>query len=714
MSQQSFNLLPSSEHSSRFPTGNRLTVSEQDHSLLSAIVNASDDAILSKTLDGIITTWNPAAERMFGYTAQEIIGQPKTILFQPDRLQEEQAILDRLQRGFATDHFETVRLHKDGTLLHVSVTISPIKDEEGQVIGASTIARDITARKAAEQQLRASEERSHRILESSPDCLTLLDGEGVLLYMSEGGKCLMEIDDFVAFQQTDWLSLWKGEAQEAAQRALEAARAGQTGRFQGLCPTTKGIAKWWDVIVTSLRDTGGSSPQLLLAARDITEQRNRDEQLKQNVAMMEQQNAELESQRVILLETNARLEDAVARLEGLATTDGLTGLKNHRAFQDRLKEEYDRAVRYNSPLALVLLNVDKFRQYNDTFGHPAGDEVLKQVAAILQSEVRITDIVARYGGEEFVLILPETDVEEARQLAERLRQALVAASWEKEGITASFGVATLSPMVLNATALLTDANKALFRSKHRGRNCVTHIVDAVEEETLDTHTLESFNALVQSLRAEQGEWLASSSAQVKETLVQSYNATIASWSRLLDLRDKETEGHSTRVTELMVQLLQRLGNSEQEVLFARWGARLHDIGKMGVPDHILHKPGPLTDEEWVIMRQHTTIAYEMLKSIEFMRSALDIPYCHHEKWDGSGYPRGLQGEEIPLTARLFAVVDVYDALTSDRPYRKAWSEEKVRAYLREQSGTHFDPQAVEAFLNMLQEDCLSRQATLRN
>ena len=136
-------------------------------------------------------------------------------------------------------------------------------------------------------------------------------------------------------------------------------------------------------------------------------------------------------------------------------------------------------------------------------------------------------------------------------------------------------------------------------------------------------------------------------------------------------------------------------------MFARWGAWLHDIGKMAVPDHILRKPGPLTDAEWIVMRQHTTIAQEMLEPIRFLGPAIDIPYCHHERWDGSGYPRGLKGDEIPLTARLFAVIDVYDALRFDRPYRKAWSEEKTLDYLWEQAGTHFDPRAVEMFFDML-------------
>ena len=183
-------------------------------------------------------------------------------------------------------------------------------------------------------------------------------------------------------------------------------------------------------------------------------------------------------------------------------------------------------------------------------------------------------------------------------------------------------------------------------------------------------------------------------------LTQAYHATIEGWSRAMDLRDKETEYHTHRVTEKTLQLARSMDFSEEELVYIRWGALLHDIGKLGVPDGVLLKAGPLNDEEWVLMRKHPQLAYEMISSISYLQPAIDIPYCHHEKWNGSGYPRGLVGEQIPLAARIFAVVDVWDALRSDRPYREAWPEEKVRAYIEAGAGTHFDPQVVAAFLHL--------------
>lgn len=186
-------------------------------------------------------------------------------------------------------------------------------------------------------------------------------------------------------------------------------------------------------------------------------------------------------------------------------------------------------------------------------------------------------------------------------------------------------------------------------------------------------------------------------------LALAYDKTIEGWSNALDLRDKETEGHTLRVTEMTLRLAHAAGMSQDELVHVRRGALLHDIGKMGIPDAILLKPDKLTDEEWEIMRRHPAYAYELLSPIAYLRPALDIPYGHHEKWDGTGYPRGLKGEQIPLSARLFAVVDVWDALRSDRPYRKAWPEEKVHEHIRSLVGTHFDPKAVELFFQVMSE-----------
>ncbi len=187
-------------------------------------------------------------------------------------------------------------------------------------------------------------------------------------------------------------------------------------------------------------------------------------------------------------------------------------------------------------------------------------------------------------------------------------------------------------------------------------------------------------------------------------LTLAYNTTIEGWSRALDLRDRDTEGHTQRVTDMAVKLARRLGFSEAELVHVRRGAILHDIGKMAIPDSILLKPGPLTTDEWDIIRQHPRYAYELLSPISYLGAAIDIPHYHHEKWDGSGYPNGLKENQTPLSARLFAVVDVYDALISHRPYRPAWQKSQALAYIADQQGKHFDPDIVKEFLKMLEAE----------
>jgi HD-GYP domain-containing protein (c-di-GMP phosphodiesterase class II) len=190
-------------------------------------------------------------------------------------------------------------------------------------------------------------------------------------------------------------------------------------------------------------------------------------------------------------------------------------------------------------------------------------------------------------------------------------------------------------------------------------------------------------------------------AKLVRDLQDAYNSTLEGWSNALDLRDEETHGHALRVTEMTLDLAKEIGISGDQLSSFRQGALLHDIGKMGVPDNILRKPGPLTEAEWEIMRQHPDYAYKLLSPISYLRPALDIPYCHHEKWNGTGYPRGLHGEDIPLSARVFSIVDVWDALSSHRAYREPWPKEKTLEYIQSQASISFDPKVVEAFLRLI-------------
>jgi putative nucleotidyltransferase with HDIG domain len=239
------------------------------------------------------------------------------------------------------------------------------------------------------------------------------------------------------------------------------------------------------------------------------------------------------------------------------------------------------------------------------------------------------------------------------------------------------------------------------------RNQVRGVLEIFHRSRLkkDDEWLDFLRALAnQAAIAIENASLYSDLQQSNIELNRAYDLTIEGWSQALDLRDQETEGHSQRVAELTLRLAKAMSIDEKYMVDIRRGALLHDIGKLGIPDHILLKNGPLDDEEKVTIKEHPVIAYELLAQVAYLRPALDIPYCHHERWDGSGYPRGLKGEQIPLAARIFTVVDVWDALRSDRSYRKAWSEDQARAFLREQAGKQFDPAVVTRFLDMLEDE----------
>lgn len=211
---------------------------------------------------------------------------------------------------------------------------------------------------------------------------------------------------------------------------------------------------------------------------------------------------------------------------------------------------------------------------------------------------------------------------------------------------------------------------------------------------------ENFNTMIFSLDKSQ------------QDLTLAYDDTLEGWSQALDLKDKETEDHTRRVTVMTVEFARAYGVPEDEIVHIRRGAILHDIGKMGIPDSILHKPGTLTEEEWEIMRKHPENAYNMLKNIKYLKPALDIPYCHHERWDGTGYPRGLKGEAIPLAARLFSIVDAWDALLSNRPYRKGLTKSSTQKTITSEKGTRYQPELVDFFMEFLNEKTQNRKKNM--
>ncbi len=366
----------------------------------------------------------------------------------------------------------------------------------------------------------------------------------------------------------------------------------------------------------------------------------------------------------------------VPQLQEEAYHDAKTGLLTPRKALEALNEEIARVQRSARPTAVIMADLDLMRNINNKMGHLAGDEVLRAVGGALRRSLRGDDVVGRFGGEEFLVVLPDTDAESALRVAERLRAAVaslsvtVADSAEPLKVTMSLGVAAFPDPCPDPARLLYHADMAVYRSKLNGRNRVS----------------------LASPEADEGEQDATSFRRTLESLVFA-----------LEARGAGFDGQTLRVTALSLAMAREMRIAESS---AQWqdierGSLLHDVGKIAVPSEVLYKQGPLTEEEWVQVKEHPEIGWAMLSRIETLAGAAEIVRAHHEHYDGSGYPRALAAAEIPLGARIFAVVDALDAMTSDRPYRPAQSESAAVAEIRRERGRQFDPAVVDALLKVL-------------
>jgi len=369
------------------------------------------------------------------------------------------------------------------------------------------------------------------------------------------------------------------------------------------------------------------------------------------------------------------------RVEALASEDGLTGLLNHRSFHKRIEQEVARAGRaQDEPLALAMIDLDNFGRINNTHGHQAGDATLVAVATVLRESARYADVPARYGGDEFALILPRTEMDEALAVAERVRGALTGLHIIHEGavirVNASIGVAVLPLHAVTSAGLIRAADQAVYSAKDAGKGRVGRPED--------------------SLLA-QGHNITALVAQLEHANL----ATVEALATAVDAKDPYTRGHSRRVSDYAAAIAYALNQSPEDIARVRRAGLLHDVGKIGVPDAILLKPGGLTDEEFAVIKEHPAIGERVLQGLPFLAEILPAVRHHHERWDGRGYPDGLTGAAIPPDAAILAVADSLDAMTSSRTYRQALPVAEAIRRLHEGSGAQFDARIVAAFTQAL-------------
>ena len=751
---------------------------------LAALVESSEDAISSGALDGTVMSWNAGAERLYGWTEEEMVGGSIARIRPEGSLEAVLEIQAALAAGRSVSGFETQELRKDGTLIDVSVSISSLRDDEGRVVGISSIARDITDRKRAERALEDLQRRTSSAFVNAPIGMALVAADGRWLAVNAAlcellGRTEQQLLD------TDFLSITHpGDVDaglELLHEALNGTRSGYEVEMRCLRPD--GSVVWVLLSMSVVRPGNGEAGYFVSHLQDITQRKQTEEEL-------------------------ARYNE---QLNQLALLDPLTGLRNLRGFHAMLEDELTRSERYATRWSVVLFDIGAGpAATNQSAGQLEAESALRAAAASLLEVSRGADLAARPGPSQLALVLPETSGEAAVRTAERVVKALGEAG---AGCTANYGTASwpddgdsTALLLIRANLRLESAKASLVPSpaEHRLERVASPTIRRMLELAkvqlgLDVTYLAEISEDAQTFRAIAGDptpfgvtegaklplsatycrlmlrgdlpnvvadiarvptmaaMPITSQAGVaayvgvpvelrdgsvygtlcavnrvpapelgepqlkilrlvaqliadqleheeEEAVRQRQGIELAGVHALLSAltaRDQYTGKHSQTVVQLATAVARQLELSQDEIDEVEQVALLHDIGKVGIPDSILQKRGPLTEPEWELMRQHPAIGSRILAETTTLSHLAAAVKAEHERFDGTGYPDGLRADEIPLASRIGFACDAYHAMTSDRPYRKALPEPEAVDELHAGAGSQFDPLVIAALLTVI-------------
>ncbi len=690
---------------------------ESSEQFLKQIIETIPDAVIVVDEQARILEANARVRELLGYALHDLLGKPLEILipiqFRDRHRGHFKAFLAKPKTRTMSEMRKLPALHKDGSVLPVDISLSPLVVDKRTCVMA--VIHDIRRHVEMENALRDSEEKYRLLVENASDVFYQIRFANKLkawnvVYASP------QVEQFMGHPPERFMddpNLWikaihpedLANTMSVTQEILKSKQ--KKLRLYRLLNFKTGEYHWIEDQVVPLLDETGHVTGFQGAMRDVTERELSSMAIQNLTDQLQHYLTKSPTITYALCVKNRTWvpkwkSENISRILGYTVEESLSSTwwettvhpDDLEAASARSNELYEkdtliRVYRFLRKDGSVIWVYDEMRLIRDKDGTP------------LEAVGSWTDITERKKMEEVLLASEESlnniiNAAPFGALIYKLENGRIRLTNSNDTATQVLGMDRETLLGIN----IEETFPALRRTEIPVQ--MREVILSGTKFNIDQfqYSDENVNGIFELHAVPLGGNLAAIFFRNISDLAQAYEETLEGWSRAMDFRDKETEGHTQRVTQMALAIAQSMGLTDTELMHMRRGALLHDMGKMAIPDSILLKKGDLDEEEWTVMRKHPEFAHEMLRSISFLHQALEIPYCHHEKWDGSGYPRGLKGEEIPLSARIFAVADVWDALRNDRPYRKSWNVEKVLRYIKDQTGKHFDPQVADVFLKI--------------